>query len=267
MTYSETIFLADIFREVDEDIRREGAKQLWDKYGIYVIGMAVGIVAITSGVVGWNAYKTSQAEEAAVAFLRAGAEATVEGADSAAIYAQFAQGAPVGYVALAHLSEAGSLATAGDIEGAIAVYETVAGNSNIEDILRDLARVKAGALLVGRASYDDLAGRLLPLTGATQAWRNPAREVLGLAAYRAQEYTVARNIFQEIVDDRTSTQGIRDRAHVMIALIDPHRPAAVALDSAPEETEDGSAATDGPDEQATPNGENAPRDETSEATE
>ena len=36
--------MSDIFREVDEDLRHEQYKKLWDRFGIYVIGLAVLIV-------------------------------------------------------------------------------------------------------------------------------------------------------------------------------------------------------------------------------
>ena len=33
--------MSDIFREVDEDIRREQYKKLWDRFGAYVIGLTL----------------------------------------------------------------------------------------------------------------------------------------------------------------------------------------------------------------------------------
>jgi len=237
--------LADIFREVDDDLRRDSAQQLWDKYGIYLIALAVGIIAVTSAVVGWNSYQRSVAEQAAQAFIVAEAEASAEGADAAAIFAELAEGVPSGYAALAQLRSAASLTEVGNIDAAIDVYETIIGDSGVEPILRDLARVKSGTLLVGRTSYDDLAGRLLPLTGAEEPWRNPAREVLGLGAYREQKYPQAHILFQEIVDDPTSTPGVRDRAHVMIALIEPHLPTAEPVVAPVEEAQsEGSTAAD-----------------------
>jgi len=242
--------LADIFREVDDDLRRDSAQQLWDKYGIYLIALAVGIIAVTSAVVGWNSYQRSIAEQAAQAFITAEAEASVEGADAAAIFAELAEGVPSGYAALAQLRSAASLTEAGNIDAAIEVYEAIIGDSGAESILRDLARVKSGTLLVGRTSYDDLAGRLLPLTGAEEPWRNPAREVLGLGAYREQKYPQAHILFQEIVDDPTSTPGVRDRAHIMIALIEPHLPTVEPVVVPVEEGQsEGSAAADMPNEQ------------------
>ena len=37
-------FVSDIFHEVDEEVRREQLKKLWDRYGIYLIALAVLVV-------------------------------------------------------------------------------------------------------------------------------------------------------------------------------------------------------------------------------
>jgi len=232
--------LADIFREVEEDIRRDRLQQLWDKYGIYLISIVVGIIALTSLIVGWRAYTQSQAEDASKAFAIAVAEAAQEGADAAAIFSGLADRSPSGYASLARLRAAGALAEAGEIDQAITSYDAVAADSGADDILRDLAKVKSGTLLVGRTSYDDLAIRLVPLAGNDEPWRNPAREALGMAAYAEQKYAQAQSFFQSIVGDQTATPGVRDRAHVMLALIAPHVPATQtvpleASESAPEE--------------------------------
>jgi hypothetical protein len=234
--------LADIFREVEEDIRRDRLQHLWDKYGIYLIGFVVGIIALTSLVVGWRAYTQSQAEEASKAFASAVAEAAKEGTDAAAIFSDLADEAPSGYASLARLRAAGALAEAGEIDQAIAAYDAVSADSGADDILRDLAKVKSGTLLVGRTSYDDLAIRLVPLAGNDEPWRNPAREALGMAAYAEQKYAQAQSFFQSIVGDQTATPGLRDRAHVMLALIAPNVPTTQSVpletsDTAPEESE------------------------------
>ncbi|MCE7997551.1 MAG: tetratricopeptide repeat protein [Rhodobiaceae bacterium] len=233
--------MADIFREVEEDIRRDRLQHLWDKYGIYLIGFVVGIIGLTALIVGWRAYTQSQAEDASKAFATAVAEAAQEGADAPAIFGNLADQSPSGYAALARLRAAGALAEAGEIDQAIAAYDAVAADSAADDILRDLARVKSGTLLVGRTSYDDLAIRLVPLADNSEPWRNPAREALGMAAYAEQKYAQAQSFFQSIVGDQTATPGVRDRAHVMLALIAPRVPATQTAPleapvSAPEES-------------------------------
>jgi hypothetical protein len=56
--------VADIFHEVDEEVRREQLKKLWDRYSIYLIALAVLIVA---GMAGWRGYEYWVAKKAAAA--------------------------------------------------------------------------------------------------------------------------------------------------------------------------------------------------------
>ena len=56
--------MADIFHEVDEEVRRERLQKLWDRYSIYIIGLAVLIVAAIGA---WRGYEYWQAKQAAAA--------------------------------------------------------------------------------------------------------------------------------------------------------------------------------------------------------
>mgnify|MGYP002624477123 CR=1 FL=1 len=53
-----------IFREVDEAIRQEQLKKLWDRYGLIVVAGAFAIVAGVGGYKGWNWWQAEQAKEA-----------------------------------------------------------------------------------------------------------------------------------------------------------------------------------------------------------
>jgi len=59
--------VSDIFTEVDEEVRRERLKKLWDRYGNLVIAAAV--VAVIS-VGGWRGYQYYEAKQAAAAITR-----------------------------------------------------------------------------------------------------------------------------------------------------------------------------------------------------
>ena len=67
-------FVADIFQEVDEEVRREQLKKLWDRYGYLLIALCVLMVA---GVGGWRGYQYWQAKKAGETRLglRAGGDA------------------------------------------------------------------------------------------------------------------------------------------------------------------------------------------------
>src|SRR5258708_8443911 len=56
--------LSDIFQEVDEEVRREQLKKLWDRYGIYAVIAAFLVVA---GIAAWRGYSWLEAKKAAEA--------------------------------------------------------------------------------------------------------------------------------------------------------------------------------------------------------
>ena len=63
--------MADIFDEVNEDLKRDQMQQLWSRYGKYVI-LAVSIVVISvGGRQGYTAWQARQAAAAATARSRA----------------------------------------------------------------------------------------------------------------------------------------------------------------------------------------------------
>ena len=61
----------DFFREVDEAVRQDRYKQLWDQYGIYAIGAAAAVVLAVAGHKAWTYWQDKQAQEAGAKFTQA----------------------------------------------------------------------------------------------------------------------------------------------------------------------------------------------------
>jgi len=51
------------FREVNEELRQDQAKALWDRYGPAFIGLAVLVVLGTAAFVGWQYWTESKANK------------------------------------------------------------------------------------------------------------------------------------------------------------------------------------------------------------
>jgi hypothetical protein len=237
--------LTDLFSEIEQDLRREQASKLWEKYGIYVVGLAVAIVLVAAAVVGWRAWQKSRAEESSAGYDAVIAEAAKQKPeDAAAALAAFASDATGGYAALAHMEQAGFLLKAGDTKGAVAAFDAAANGTSVSPVLRGMAEIKAGLLLVDTASYDEMNARLASLDESGNPWRNNARELLGLSAYKAGKYAEAEVNYAAIIADNEVSAGLRDRAHVMQALIAPHLPQPEV------KTEDVKAAAPAPSNEA-----------------
>ncbi len=213
--------LADIFQEVDEEVRRERLKQLWDRYSALIV--LVGLV-IVIGVGGWRAYQWWDAKksaeagaafEAALALSEGGKHAEAEAA-----FAKIATEGTSGYRILARFNEAGALAQSNPAAAAKA-YDALAADSGIGRLMQDLAAVRAGLILVDTAPYNDLVTRLEPLTTGDRVYHNTARELLALAAWRNSDRTAARRWVDLIITDPETPPGARARAEALMALTAP----------------------------------------------
>ncbi|RMD61147.1 MAG: hypothetical protein D6826_10685, partial [Alphaproteobacteria bacterium] len=70
--------MADIFKEVDEELRRESLEKIWKKYGAWIIAAAVALILAVAGYQAWQAYdlnrrqKLSEQFEAALVAIQSG---------------------------------------------------------------------------------------------------------------------------------------------------------------------------------------------------
>jgi hypothetical protein len=211
--------VADIFHEVDEEVRRERLKKLWDRYSIYMIAVAVLIVA---GMAGWRGYEYWVAKKAAAAGAQFEAAIALSDqgkqTEAEAAFAKVAAEAPAGYRILARMRAASALAQSKPAE-AVRAFDELSADASLGATWQDLAAVRAGLLLVDTASLADMRQRLDSVAEPTRSFRHTARELLALSAWRNNDLAAARKYLDMIASDAESPIGIRARADVLSALI------------------------------------------------
>ncbi|ODT71199.1 MAG: hypothetical protein ABS75_07885 [Pelagibacterium sp. SCN 63-23] len=201
----------NIFREIDEELRSDRMRALWRRFAPFVIGGAIAIVALVAVNEGWTWYTKSQSSQASQE-LYAALDAAERG-DLAAAQTQLDQviaDGSGGYPVLAEFRKAALLAEQGDIPAAVAAYDALANNqSNAR--LRELALLLAGNLLVDNGSLADVEARIGTLATDDSQFRRVAREILGLAQYKAGDFAAAEANFQAVLDDPMATSALRSR--------------------------------------------------------
>lgn len=211
--------MADIFHEVDEEVRRERLKKLWDRYGLYLVGLAILVVAAVGGYRAYMHFEAKKAAEAGTAYEAADALAEAgKHQEAADAFARIAKEGTPGYRALARLREGGEIA-ARDPKAAAAIFEQVAADASIPASLRDLAAIRAGYLLLDTAPYSELQQRLEPLAAPERAFRHSARELLAVSAWRSNDAAAARRWSDMIVNDQQTPGTIRQRIEMLLALL------------------------------------------------
>lgn len=227
--------MADIFNEIDEDLRRERFGRLWTRYGAYLIGFAVLIVV---AVAGWRGYEwwRMQQDQAAGARFEAAMQLSAEGktAEAEAAFAALEKDGTPGYRILARFQAADELAKT-DRAAAVAEYDALARDPSISPLMQNVAQVRAGLLLVDTAPLADIEGRMKPLDTPTGAFRHSAREIIGLAQYKAGDYAGATATFTTVLGDGETPPGLRRRADLMRTLAAASLPVPAAA-AAPAQT-------------------------------
>lgn len=231
-------------REVEEELRRERLAKIWRAYGTYIL-VAAGLIVF--GVLGYKywehsslvAAQTSGARyEDAMALAADGKEGSAEKE-----FETIAAEGTGGYRALAQLQLAGAFLKQGKRAEALAVFEQLGETG--DQLLRGYANLQAASVRLGEADFTEMQNRLTPLMSDDSAWRYSARELLGVAAFKAGKPDEARNVLTPLLVDEKTPQTIIERAHIVLAEIAESEIAKKA-DSAPPEPSATTAAESAP---------------------
>ena len=213
--------MSELFDEVDEDVRRDQLKKIWDKYSIYIVAAALLVVAAVGGWRGYQYLEAKKAAEAGAAFDHAVELSDQDKhAEAEAAFNSLAATAPSGYRMLARLRAAAELASH-DQPAAVKLYDDISADRSIGASERELAKVRAAGLLLETAGYPAILERLEAAAAPEATFRHTARELLALSAWRANDTTAARKWLDLIANDSDTPQGMRSRAEALQALLPP----------------------------------------------
>jgi hypothetical protein len=213
--------VSEFYDEVDEEVRREQLKKLWDRYSVYIVAAALLIVAAVGGWRGYQYVEQKKSAEAGEAFNRA-VELSEQGKHDEAEkgFGALVTKAPYGYRLLSRFRLAGEVANR-DPKLAAKMFDELAGDSSIGAEQQELARVRAAGLLLDSATYPEMKQRLEPETVPEAAFRHDARELLALSAFRTNDMSAARLWLEQISADADTPPSLRSRAQALQALLPP----------------------------------------------
>lgn len=204
-------------REVNEELRSDQVKQVWRRFGTYIIGAAVLIVVGTAGYRGYEYWQDHQSSTAGDQFLAALTLASEGKRDEAlAALAALEKEGYGAYSVLARMRAATVQAEKGETQAAIDAFTAIGKDTSVPQVIRDVAHLRAAWLLVDTGTYEQVSAEVEVLAAPREALRHSAREVLGLAAYKAGDMVKAREWFEQITEDNETPGNVSSRAQMML---------------------------------------------------
>ncbi|MGD1878871.1 MAG: tetratricopeptide repeat protein [Kiloniellaceae bacterium] len=210
--------MADIFQEVDEDLRRDKATEWWSRNSLYIYAVAAAVVIGVAGYQGWRSYDEKLRAEQSNSYAEA-LELDREGDQAKARSALEALSDPdgTGYPLLAALTAARLAAEAGDTAEAERLWAALAANGSATDALSELGVLYAVMRKMGDGDPATLRGELRPLAEPQAPYRFTAWELLAALALREGDTAAARENLTKITDDPAAPAGSRSRAAELLA--------------------------------------------------
>lgn len=221
--------LADIFEEVESDLRAERMRALLQRYGKFVLAAAIIVILAVAGWQGLLWLRARQAARVAMEYFTAeqAAQATPAGgaggnpkaeADFAALAGK---NTPAGYRTLARLRAAALAAQGGQQTLALKLWKEVADDPEADPLLQGLGRLLwvRGQIdgVKSAAQAKPLQVELAPLLAADDPWRPMAEEASALIAMEAGDKAGAHKTLTNLSGDPAAPQGVRERASALLA--------------------------------------------------
>ncbi|WP_340108569.1 tetratricopeptide repeat protein [Pikeienuella sp. HZG-20] len=203
--------------EVTEEVRRDRMFALWRRWGPYVIGGIVVIVALAGAKAWMDARTAAEARQAGAAMIAAAEVAPTEAAEALTTLAE--QTGNKGASALARLRAAGVFAEEGRRAEAVAAYQAVAENDAVDRPLREFAAFRAVMTQAPDLTPSALAEALKPIAEGNGAFRLLALEAQAGALLEAGDVAAATETLRRVVADDATPQGLRQRAEAVLAAI------------------------------------------------
>ncbi len=211
--------VSEIFREIDEELRRDNLLKLWSRYWRWVVGTALAALLAAGGAAAWRDHQSS--ERRAQSTRYAGALELARGgkdADAAKVFGAIAQESG-GYAVLASFERAGLLAKSGDRKGAIAAYDRIAAADRADSVFHGLAVLLSVMQSMPEADPHLMIARLAPLTAAGNPWRPTALDLTAAARLQAGDRKGALDLYKGLADDLAAPPSLRARAAEMAAAL------------------------------------------------
>jgi hypothetical protein len=210
--------VADIFQEVEEELRRDKATEWWRRNSLFVYGAAAAVVIAVAGYQGWRAYDLKLRSERADSYAEATRLIEAGNLDQAqAVLGALSQPGGSGYQLLAAFTQARLAAEAGDGETALAIWRDIGSEASDNPTVGHLASLFAVMHQMADGDAATLRGELQVLAGAEAPYRFTALELLASLALREGDSATAGEHLTKITDDPTAPSGSRSRAAELLA--------------------------------------------------
>lgn len=210
--------MVDFINEVEDELRKDSYNALLRKWGPYIVGACILIVATAGAMEYLKSASERKAKSTSISYVAAQAMLDEENtADAFAKFMAIADKADPGYAGLSLMNAAAIKLDEGQGQQAVALFDRAASAFDT-DLHQQLAQLKAAYILADLGEYDAVKTRIAPLAEREAPFEYLARELQGFTALNTGDVQGARAQFAYLSTSLDVTPGIQERAEQVLAL-------------------------------------------------
>ena len=205
--------MADLFQEIDDELRQDKASRLWRVYGKYVVAVAIVIIISVGGYKFWQQKQLDDGEKASIAYeaaLARSASGDHKGAIDQLNEEEIRTAA--GYAVLSQMQKANLAMKINDFEAALITFKDIAENDNYPQSIKEWASFRYAAVRVEKQTDSNALADLDSLIATDSPWRFLAKEIKAIKEIETGNKSGAKAIFSELADDENAPERLRVRA-------------------------------------------------------
>ncbi|MEO6199401.1 MAG: tetratricopeptide repeat protein [Sphingomicrobium sp.] len=200
-------------REVDENLRRDRARDFMRRHGRTMIAALVLFLVASGGIIWWQQHRRDQTgvevEQLATVYRDIGESKTAE---AAAGTDRLAASSSKSVRASALFTRAALALEKNDVALASRTYGEIANDGALPQPYRDAALLRQTTIDFDRLKPEEVIARVAPLTKPDSPWFGSAGEVTAMALIKQGKTNEAGKMFAAIAASKTVPENLRARA-------------------------------------------------------
>lgn len=207
-------------REIDEEIKNDRIKKLWDQYGLFIILFVIAAVSAAVSYETFKSWKEKRNQQYSNSYAYAlNLQNQGRYAESLEVLEKMKEADNGIYSDVAEIQIANILVDQGKTNEAVKILEEVVNKKSFNKQMRDVATIKLASYKLDTAPSEEIRKLIVPYTESENSWTNIARELLAMLAVRDADFAQAKKLYNDIANSTGATETLKARAKDMLATL------------------------------------------------
>ena len=202
-------------QEIDEDVKNDNMKMLWDKYGIFVILFVVIAVSAAVSFEKIKSWKEAQHQQTTEEYMLA-TQLRESPEQTLAALQQINQSNQGIFSDFAKLQIANVLFNQNKKDEALATLQNLIEDKQVNSEVKNIALIKYATYKVDELPQAEFAALLKPIIDANNSWTPLAQDLLAMSAIKDGDVDTARSIYEKILKIKDLPENFKNKVQDML---------------------------------------------------